>query len=246
MNIFKKLAKGFLATFILVGVMAGVAMAARNFDGSNDYLDAGNPSELNLTGDTVTLSAWIRLEILNGEGKILAKWSDAGGDFQYLLSSDSSDKPLFAIYNGATQIALGSTTLSTDNWHHIAGVYDGSEVRVYLNGAEDGSKLTSGNMPSTSAPVRIGAGSGGSGTEDPFDGDVGHVAIWDTPLSENHIKSLASGINPRQIQADDLVEYWAVNGQSAETGVVNGNDATVVNGTTVAEEPPIPNSIVAP
>jgi len=34
---------------------------ARNFDGINDYLDAGNPSALDITGDEVTLSAWMRL-----------------------------------------------------------------------------------------------------------------------------------------------------------------------------------------
>ena len=219
---------------------------ARNFESSNnDFLDAGNPSALNLTGDEVAVSAWIRLESTATEGKIIAKWSDAAGAFQYLLSTDGGDKCQFAIFNGGTKIAVGTTVLTTETWFHLAGTYDGSNVKVYCNGTEEDSTAATGNLSSTSAPVRIGAGSGGSGTENPFDGDIGHCAIWDKPLTAGEIESLASGINPLQIRRVDLVEYWPLNGQSPELGIVGVADMTV-NGATVSEEPPIPNSIKAP
>lgn len=220
---------------------------SRNFEESNnDFLDAGNPSALNFTGDEVTLSAWIRLESLNGEQKILAKWSDAGGDFQYLLSLDPSDKPLFAVFPGSTKIATGTTALVPGTWYHVAGCYNGSTLKVYLNGVEEGSTAATGNLPSTTAPVRIGAGSGGAGTEEPFDGDIGHCAIWDVGASASEVKSLAAGINPLQVRRNDnLLFYAPLNGQDPEYDVVGGLDLTV-NGPTKSEEPPIPNSIVAP
>jgi len=122
---------------------------ARNFDDSNnDYLDAGNPSALNLTGDEVTLSVWVRLESISMEGKIAAKWSDSAGQFQYLISTDSGDKCLFAVFPGVTKIALGTSTLSMNVWHHIAGTYDGSNVRVYCNGVEEDSTAATGNLSS--------------------------------------------------------------------------------------------------
>jgi len=218
---------------------------ARNFNGTNDHLDAGNPSALNLTGDEVTLSARIRLESSSSEGKILAKWSDAGGDFQYLLSTDSGDKCQFAIFNGSTKIAVGTTTLVVGTWHHIAGVYDGTDIRVYCDGIEEAVTPATGNMSSTTAPVRIGAGSGGAGTEDPMDGDIGHCAIYGIGLAAGSIKSLASGISPPKIQSENLLFYAPINGQDPEYDVVGGLDLTVV-GSTKSEEPPIPNSIVAP
>lgn len=218
---------------------------ARNFDGVNDYLDAGNPSALDLAGDEVTLSARVRLDTVDGEGKILAKWADSGSRFQYLLSIDNNEKCLAAIYNGATQIALGTTTLVAGVWYHLALTYDGSAVKVYCNGVEEDSTSTSGNMSSTTAPVRIGAGSGGSGTEEPFDGDIGHCAIWDKGLSAGEIKSLFNGVSPLNIRPSNLLFYPPVNGQNPEYDVVGGLDLTV-NGTTVVEEPPIPHSIKAP
>lgn len=218
---------------------------ARNFDGTDDFLDAGNPSALNLTGDEVSLSAWVNPDTISSEGKIIAKWSDAAGAFQYLLSIVSGNECLFAIFNGGTQIAQGSTSLAVGVWSHIAGTYDGSNVRVYCNGAEEDSTLASGNMSSKSAPVRIGAGSGGVGTENPFDGDIGHCAIWGAPLSAGEIQSLSEGINPLNIRSESRLFYAPVNGQSPELDVVGGLSLTV-NGTTVVEEPPIPNSIKAP
>ena len=219
---------------------------ARNFDGSNDYLDAGNPSALDLSGDEVTLSVWVRLESTGAEGKILAKWSDTAQEFQYLLSINDDEKCLFAIYDGSTHLALGTTILASGAWHHIAGVYDGSELRVYCNGVEEDSTANTGNMIAFNIPVRIGAGSGGSGTESPFDGDIGHCAIWDTPLSAGEIASLAAGISPLKIQkGNNLLFYAPVNGQDPEYDVIGGIDLTV-NGSVKSEEPPIPNSIVAP
>ncbi len=219
---------------------------SRNFDGTNDYLDAGNPSALNLSGDEVTLSAWARLDTVDGEGKILAKWSDAAQEFQYLLSINNDEKCLFAIYDGATHIALGTTTLVANTWYHLAAVYDGTELRVYCDGIEEDSTANTGNMTAFNIPVRIGAGSGGSGTENPFDGDIGHCAIWDAPLSASEIASLANGISPLNIRKNNnLLFYAPVNGQDPEYDVVGQVDLTV-NGSLRSEEPPVPNSIVAP
>jgi len=218
---------------------------ARKFDSSNpDFLDAGNPSALNLTGDEVTLSAWVNLDSSNVEGKIIAKWADSGSRFQYLLSTDSGDKCLFAINASSQKNIVGTSVLSVGTWFHITGVYDGSEMRVYCNGVEENSISQTGNMPSTTAPVRIGAGSGGSGTENPLDGDIGHCAIWGAALTANEIQSLASGANPLQMTRTGLVSYWPLNGQSPELDVVAKLNMTLT-GTTVVDEPPIPNSIKA-
>jgi len=219
---------------------------ARNFEESNnDYIEVGDVAALDLTGDEITLSVWIRLESAASEGKILAKWADAGSKFQYLLSTDGGDKCQFAIFNGGTKIAQGTSIIVVETWVHLAGIYDGSNVKVYCDGVEEDSTAATGNMSSTTAPVRIGAGSGGLGTENPFDGDICHAAIWDKPLTAGEIESLANGINPLTIRSDGLLFYAPLNGQDPEYDVIGGLDLTV-NGPTKAEEPPIPNSIKAP
>jgi len=223
---------------------------ARHFEkNNNDYLDAGNPSVLNLTGNKVTLLARIKLESTASEGKIVSKWADAGDRFQYLLSTNSGDKCLFAVKGSSQKNIVGTTTLFVGKWYDIAGVYDGSEMRVYCYqngiGGEENSIAQNGNMPSTTAPFRIGAGSGGLGTENPFDGDIGHCAVYDRDLSESEIESWANGINVLQLNQDNLIDTWPLNGQDPELGIVGSNNLTV-NGSTVTEEPQIPNSIKSP
>lgn len=223
---------------------------ARNFESSNDdHIEIGDVPALDITGNQVTLSAWVRLESKTAEMKVLAKWSDSPAKFSYLLASDGAgnDKVRFAVFiSSSTFIATGTTAMALDTWNHIAGTYDGSTIRGYLNGVEESSTSVSGNISSNTAPVRIGAGSGGSGSEEPFDGDIGHCAIWDVALSASEIKSLAAGVNPLKIrEGKNLLFYAPLNGQDPEYDVIGGLDLTV-NGSTKAEEPPIPNSIVAP
>jgi len=44
---------------------------ARNFDGVNDDLDAGNPAALQITGDQITVAAWVRIASKSAEKKRL-------------------------------------------------------------------------------------------------------------------------------------------------------------------------------
>lgn len=218
---------------------------ARNFDSSNpDFIDHGNPAVLDLTGNQVTLSLWVRAVALVGEAKVFAKWADSGTRFSYLLSVQVSGIPLFAVNTGSVTLTAGTTDLLDGQWHHLAGTYDGSNIRIYVDGVEENSAAKTGNMPSNTAPVRIGAGSGGAGTENPYDGDLGHAALWDVALSASEVASLSVGISPRRLRPG--LFYDPLNGQSPEADVIGGNTGTVNGAPAVIPEPPIPWSIVAP
>lgn len=221
---------------------------ARDFNSSNnDFIEVGDIPTLNITGDKVTLSIWVKIASKTDEMKMFAKWSDSPAKFSYLLSSDAvgNDKALFAVNASSQAATSGTTAMVIGQWHHLAGVYDGSDIRVYLDGVQENSTALTGNISSNTAPVRIGMGSGAVG-EEPMDGNIGHCGIWDTDLTPSEIKSLASGISPLQIRRDNnLLFYAPLNGQTPEYDVIGGLDLTVT-GAIKAEEPPIPNSIVAP
>ena len=219
---------------------------AREFDrASSEYLDFGNPSYLNWTGDEITVSLWVRNGTSGSERKPFAKWADSGTQHSWLLSIDASGIPLFAVNDGGINIANATTDLDADNeWHHLCGVYDGSVVRIYVDGVQEGTDGAGSNINLTTAPVRI--GSGGPGGEQPYDGDLGHGAIWDVGLSAGEVASLAVGVSPLRMRRDDLIFYAPVNGQSPEPDIVGGASGTINGTPTVVPEPPIPWSIVAP
>ena len=216
---------------------------ARLFDQSNDeYIDGGDI--VKITGDEITVSTWLKLDSTNGEQKLVSKWADVGTVHQYLMSVTGAEKAQFVVKISGVAVALGATTISTGVWHNIIGRYDGSDVEIFLDGVQDGTISQTGNIIDTTASLVLGAGSGGSGSEQPLDGFLGHVAIWDIALSDSNIESLANCGSPLQFP-EGLVFYAPLNGQDPELDIVGGNSLTV-NGSVKAEEPPIPRSVKAP
>lgn len=98
---------------------------------------------LAITG-AITVEAWIKLTSNNTVQDIVTRYTGAGSN-GYALRVTSNGKARLAIYSssGTSATVTGSTTLLTNQWYHIAGVYDGSQLRIYVNGSSNGSISTS-------------------------------------------------------------------------------------------------------
>lgn len=161
---------------------------------NEEHVEIGDVSPLDITS-AITVAAWVNIASATAGKKIVAKWADVGALFSYLLQvgGAANDKPLFAIRPVGEGIAIvtGTTAMGIGTWRHLAGTYDGTILRVYLDGVEDGTNTppVGGNIRSTTAPVRIGTGSGAS-SEGPTDGSVDDVRIYDRVLSADEIATI--------------------------------------------------------
>ena len=142
-----------------------------DFDGTGDYIDCGNDSSLNITS-TITLSAWIK-----------PTTAITSQNFpMFIAKGINSDYMLFANSGtGTARLRLGSSflidsvsTISTDVWTHIVGTYDGSNLKIYLNGSLDNTVSQSGAIPSTSGSLQIGA----ANTGNKFSGNITEASIF--------------------------------------------------------------------
>jgi hypothetical protein len=93
--------------------------------------------------------------------------------------------PVFYVNNGIFNAVTGSTTLSQNTWYHIAGTWDGSEIKVYVNGVLDGTEVCVGNFVATTEPFKIGGGLA-NGTEY-FSGKIHGVRFWNFAKTESEI-----------------------------------------------------------
>ena len=75
------------------------------------------------------------------------------------------------------------------SWYHLAGTCDGTNARVYVNGAFRGSKAVQTNYIGTDAGTRIGTSVSNPGG-DAFTGLVDEVAIYNRALSDAEILGL--------------------------------------------------------
>jgi hypothetical protein len=74
-------------------------------------------------------------------------------------------------------------------WHHLAGLYDGSTVRLYVDGQLDVS-VSAGPVRTTSDPVYIGSRVNNTANRN-WIGHIDEVRIYDVPLSKANILYLA-------------------------------------------------------
>jgi len=165
-------------TFTYITGMVGMAFS---LDGTYDYVEVPDSSSLDIT-DSITIDAWIYAHALGG--RVVDKIT-AGGSNGYML--DTYNSHLRFIIDGV--IVSGSTTLTTNTWYHIAGVYNRSEqkLRVYVNGAQDGFGNYSGSIPANNLTIRIGADSTGANA---FNGIIDEVEIFNRALSQSEIADI--------------------------------------------------------
>lgn len=58
---------------------------------------------------------------------------------------------------GSRKDLLGTTNHVQDVWYHVVGTYDGSYMRVYVNGVEENNQAQTGSIDTTTNSFRIGA-----------------------------------------------------------------------------------------
>ncbi|MEM8910513.1 MAG: LamG-like jellyroll fold domain-containing protein [Planctomycetota bacterium] len=100
-----------------------------------------------------TLEAWVRPGINRGQRAIVAKTQGS----EYALFSDEG-VPQFDVHlDGRYVTAAAEDVMPTDRWTHVAGVFDGQNVSLFVDGHVVASKPGSGERTRNSLPLYIGA-----------------------------------------------------------------------------------------
>ena len=112
-----------------------------------------NSEIIQLPDGPMTIEAWVKPSGESGYNAIVAKTQSSG----YALFFDEG-VPQFDIHlGGKYRSAKGIEKLATDKWTHLAGVYDGQQVKLFLNGEEVASVEASGKRKTNKLPLFIGA-----------------------------------------------------------------------------------------
>ena len=187
------------------------------FDGDNDYVVCGTDSSLDITA-AITMSAWIKTS-MNDTGFIIAK-DDDSGDKAYNIVTTASNTTC-RIYDGGTAYtATYATSIQDGSWHHVCGTYDGSNVKIYVDGVLQGTTAHSGDIDSeASEPVHIGQrGDNNRNLEQ----HILDARIYNAALAITDVKVLASKINGDaslvSTGTTNLKGWWKLNAETASGG----------------------------
>jgi hypothetical protein len=204
---------------------------ALNFDGTDDQVTVPHNAMLDLT-TAITIEAWIKPE-KNGTQRIVSK-STLGSVDGYELSI-SSDGIAFVRFNqyttGDANRVNATTVFQPGTWYHVAATYNGTMIRLYVNGVEEGSKLsTITTIGTNTSPLSFGAQPTASDSYH-FGGAMDEVRLWTIARTETRIKAnMTSKLTSSETVG--LVGYWRFDeteGTNTLDEAGNGNDGSMVD-----------------
>ncbi|MCG8462071.1 MAG: LamG domain-containing protein, partial [Holophagales bacterium] len=165
---------------------SGQVAGALSFDGVDDGMTVAHTPGLGALS-AVSITAWIRVDPADGgawQSIVDKRDGNLDGYDLYLASSDQ----LFMRVNDQT--LQGVAALDDGLWHHVAGVYDGSTIRLYVDGTLEKSATVGAETISTSATLHLGQNwQGGSFL---LTGQLDDVRVYSRALSAPEIATLAS------------------------------------------------------
>jgi len=158
-----------------------------DFDGSNDYIDCGNDSSLNVSTSNYSLSFWIKTTSTTN-----LVVCEKGSNDELAIQTYTSGNIRWA---GINSFETSGVNVSDGNWHHLVFVADSSSAFIYIDknlNATGGNKIKS---SSNTDSFYIGSRAGLYG----FNGSISNVQVFNTALpatGSNSVETLYNNGSP--------------------------------------------------
>jgi hypothetical protein len=170
------------------GPYPGAGEKAADFDGTNDYVNTANEYYYDLAGP-MSVAAWIKVDSFTKQWQAIV----TKGDTAWRLSRDNNNNGVTFACTGLSTLRVASVSSVNDGaWHHIVGVYTGSQLQIYIDGVLDNSVAATGVISQNAFNVQIGSNAGVAGRE--FDGKIHDVRVYSVALSAARISQLYGNI----------------------------------------------------
>lgn len=153
------------------------------------------PHHADLAPPTLSACAWVKPEVMTWPGRVLEK----AGSAYWLYLVDS--KVTFGVNTGGVEHEQKSNgVLFVHEWNHICATTDGSNARIYINGALDTTFAAPGAVNFTSDPLTLGFKNNGADI-DHLKGYLDEVRIYNRTLSSSDVSALyAAGVAAPQVE----------------------------------------------
>ncbi|MER7444506.1 beta-N-acetylglucosaminidase domain-containing protein [Micromonospora avicenniae] len=167
----------------------GAITGDRAADLSAGYIEASRSPRTDLQG-AFTLEAWVKLDSLApapGQAVIESYTGPAINGYALRVTDGVLQAWSLGAAGHGYGLVTGRTRLTANEWHHVAAVFDGSRLTVYLDGVEDNSVETSVSPGGGTASVKLGGR--GDDMSQRLQGDLDEAAIYDRALTAAELET---------------------------------------------------------
>lgn len=212
-------------TFNVNATVGGEDDFSLDFDqNAADHVNCGTSINTVLQGtNTITVESWVYVESYSSLPTVIGNYN---GSMQFLLRIDGN-KPTMWVGTPTFQACNAVNDIPLNTWTHIAGTYDGSNIRIYVNGVLENTVAKTGNFQANGNTVKIGE----SLPSEDFDGKIDNLRIWSDAKTAGDIasnmNSCLGGTEPNLIALYDFNEGT---GTTLTDLTGNGHNGTLVSG----------------
>ena len=167
-----------------------------NFNGQNSYISIPLSSTLtNFNGASrITIAGWVKTP-----STISGAIADCG--FQNLALTSSAGHTLnpgiYLNIGGTVYGVFDPSAISANNWYYVAATYDGTNIRVYVNGVQVNSQVEPGMISNSNANCNAGYWTIGKNSFGGWEfGQIADVQIYNTVLTAQQIQQLYQSVMP--------------------------------------------------
>ncbi len=162
---------------------------AMTFDGVASSIAIGAGTGLSITGP-ISISLWAKFTTTTtGVPRMIYKRSGNYG--AWLQENNGTAKVSFNFFDSAANLysATSPNAMNDGQWHHYVGVYNGAQMKLYVDNVVANGSVTSATIFYETASSCIGC-NGNEATNNVFIGSIDDVRVWNRGLSPAEVTEL--------------------------------------------------------
>ena len=165
---------------------AGRHGGALSFDGVDDRVTVADRNAFDLT-TAGTLTAWVRPSATRSWDQVLLKERPGGLAYALYGSGVTAGRPNGSLGIGGTDVyADAPAALPLNTWSHLAMTFDGTTMRLYVDGTQVATRAQPGPVAASTGALRIG---GNAVWGEWFSGRLDEVRLYDRALTAAQVVS---------------------------------------------------------
>jgi len=213
-----------LLTFFTCFLFSALLFAQTNqylhFDKIDDFCQLPNGSQFVSGTNALSMTGWFYCDALAyGQGYMGFRAGSGTAEFYLIQLNNGVMECRLVTTAGFFEYVAPANTIIPQVWQHIAWIYDGTSIKLYVNGTLKGSKAASGTFLGTNVNFGIGKSLLG-GFNFVYGGRIDEVSVWNKGLSQTEIQDIMA--NELTGTEANLQMYYKFN-----QGVPGGNNTSI-------------------
>ncbi len=211
--------------FTFISLLLGVLILplAAEFPGNALYFEQGdwvNGNNIPSSLSSITIECWVKHDELPSS---IQRYVSIGAEAAVLRAESEGELHFYITQSNGSLAGVSAPVLAANEWLHVAGSYDGTTLKIYLNGVEVGSSIApTGGLSGVDGSFRL------SSSSESMRGYIDDIRLWDHARSAGLIKL------DRFVEISNqagLVAYWKLNESSgtAANSSVGSAHGTLIN-----------------